>query len=82
MYGPVRGYAGGVRILPLAMLLVIAALCAFAVNFVAATGGHCGEDGCIDFPEWLYMASGWLVLACLAALLVLGVYGVLRRLRG
>ena len=78
---PSAGTREHVRILPIATLLVIAALCAFAVNFVAATGGHCGDDGCGEFPEWLYVASGWLVLLSLAALLLLLVFGLVHRLR-
>ena len=65
----------------LALALLATTLAAFAVNFVAATGGHCGDYGCSSFPEWLYVSSGWLVLLCLAGLVLLLGYGAVRRLR-
>ena len=35
----------------------------------------------LDFPEWLYLLSGWVVLLGLAALVLLAVDGAIRRLR-
>ena len=35
----------------------------------------------LDFPEWLYLLSGWVVLLSLAALVLLAVYGAIRHLR-
>jgi hypothetical protein len=64
------------------MLCVTVALGAFAVNFLGATGGHCGAYGCTTFPEWLYVGSGWLVVACLAILLLTAAYAAVRRLLG
>jgi hypothetical protein len=29
-----------------AIPLLLTALAAFVVNFLGATGGHCGDDGC------------------------------------
>ena len=78
---PIAGTRKDVRPLPLATLCVVVALAAFAVNFVAATGGHCGDYGCTGFPEWLYVGSGWAVMACLLALLIVLAYAGLRRLR-
>jgi hypothetical protein len=77
---PIAGTWEDVRTLPLAMLCVTVALTAFAINFVGATGGHCGGLGCSGFPEWLYVGSGWLVLACLACLLLTFAYAAIRRL--
>ena len=69
------------RIVPTAVLLLLVAVVAFMVNAVGAMGGHCGDDGCsASFPEWLYIASGWLVLACLAGLLGVLVFGAARRI--
>ncbi len=66
----------------LALTLVLTALAAFIVNFLGATGGHCDDSGCGgNFPEWLYLLSGWVVLLSLAALVLLAVYGAIRRLR-
>jgi hypothetical protein len=66
----------------LALALLATALVAFVVNFFGAMGGHCGDDGCsADYPEWLYVGSGWLVLLCLAGLVALLGYGAVRRLR-
>jgi hypothetical protein len=62
------------------MLCVTVALSAFAINFVSATGGHCGDFGCSGFPAWLYVGSGWLVLACLAGFLLLFAYAAIRRI--
>jgi hypothetical protein len=74
---PIAGTREDVRSLPLATLCVVVALTAFAINFIAATGGDCGEFGCNGFPEWLYVGSGWLVMACLLALvIVLGMAAV------
>jgi hypothetical protein len=68
--------------MPLAVALLTTALVTFAVNFVAATGGHCGDDGCTGFPEWLYVTSGWAVMASLAALLFLLMRGLAIRITG
>jgi hypothetical protein len=77
---PIAGTPEDVRTLPLALFCVTVALTAFAINFVGATGGHCGDFGCSGFPEWLYMGSGWLVLSCLAGLLLTFAYAAIRRL--
>jgi hypothetical protein len=63
----------------LAIALLAATLLGFAINFVSETGGRCRGGGCSDFPEWLYIASGWAVLASLGALLVLLGYSLTRR---
>jgi hypothetical protein len=76
---PIAGTHEDVRTLPLAMLCVTVALAAFGASFT--TGGRCGELGCSGFPEWLYVASGWLVLLCLAGLLLTFAYAAIRRLR-
>jgi hypothetical protein len=77
MYEP--GYFFTVR---LALPLLTIALVAFAVNFVGATGGHCDDSGCSgNFPEWLYVGSGWVVLLSVAALLVVLAVGLVRRAR-
>jgi hypothetical protein len=78
---PIAGTHEDVRTLPLAMLCVTVALAAFGASFTGATGGRCGELGCSGFPEWLYVASGWLVLLCLAGLLLTFAYAAIRRLR-
>ena len=77
---PIAGTRENVKPLPLAMLCVTVALSAFAINFVGATGGHCGDFGCSGFPEWLYVGSGWLVLTCLAGLVLMFAYAAIRRL--
>jgi hypothetical protein len=77
MYEP--GYFSTVR---LALPLLTVALAAFVVNFLGATGGHCDDSGCSgNFPEWLYVGSGWLVLLSVAALLVVLAVGLVRRAR-
>ena len=63
----------------LAIALLAATLLGFAINFVSQTGGRCRSGGCSDFPEWLYVTSGWAVLASLGALLVLLGYSLTRR---
>ena len=65
----------------LALVLLTTALAALAVNFMGATGGHCGDDGCTGLPEWLYVSSGWMVTACLAGMLVLVGLSLTRRRR-
>jgi hypothetical protein len=73
---------GNRSLMRLALAVLATALVAIVVNFLGATGGHCDDDGCsADFPEWLYLGLGWLVLLCLAALLLLAGYGAVRRLR-
>jgi hypothetical protein len=62
--------------------LVIAAIVGLAINFMGATGGHCGDDGCSsNFPQWLYDGSGWVVVLAVFALLVVGAFWAMRGLR-
>jgi hypothetical protein len=63
----------------LAIALLAATLLAFAINFVSETGGRCRGGSCSDFPEWLYITSGWAVLTSRGALLVLLGYSLARR---
>jgi hypothetical protein len=53
---------------------------ALAVNFLGAAGGHC-DDSCSDnFPYWLFVASGWVVMLCVVGLVVVGAIALIRRL--
>jgi hypothetical protein len=71
-----------VNLIQIATVSALTAVVAFAVNFIGATGGHCDDSGCSEnFPVWLYVASGWLVLLSLAALLVVAAVGIVRRVR-
>lgn len=70
------------RLAAAAFLLFVLAVAALAVNYIGAAGGHCDEVSCGgDFPRWLYLGSGWVVTLCLAALLILGVAAIVRRVR-
>ena len=63
----------------LAIALLAATLLGFAINFVSETGGRCPGGGCSDLPEWLYLVSGWAVVASLGAMLVLLGFALTRR---
>ena len=77
---PIAGTREDVKPLALAMLCVAVALTAFAINFLGVTGGHCGDFGCNGFPQWFYVGSGWLVLACLAGFVLVFAYAAIRRI--
>lgn len=70
------------RLASVALTLTATAIIAFLVNIAGATGGHCDDSGCsANFPDWLYEASGVTVLMAAAAVVVIAVVGLIRRLR-
>jgi hypothetical protein len=63
----------------LAIALLAATLLGFAINFISTTGGRCRGGGCGDFPEWLFVLSGWAVVAAVGAMFVLLGFALTRR---
>ena len=59
--------------------LALLAVLAFAVNFLGAAGGHCDDSCGGNFPYWLYVASGWVVILCVVALVAVGALALIRR---
>ena len=62
------------------MLAVIGVL-AFVVNYFGAAGGHCDDSCSGNFPFWLFVASGWVVVVCVALLVVIAAVALIRRLK-
>ena len=54
---------------------------ALVINFVGATGGHCDESCSGNFPFWLYVGSGWVVVLCVVLLIAVGMTALIRRFR-
>jgi hypothetical protein len=63
----------------LAIGLLAATLLGFAINFVSETGGRCPGGSCSEFPEWLFVLSGWAVVASVGGMLVLLGFALTRR---
>jgi hypothetical protein len=70
-----------VRLAALSVGLAAVGVLALLVNFVGAAGGHCDASCSGNFPRWLYVASGWVVVLCVALLIALAAAGIVRRLR-
>jgi len=63
-----------------ATTLLVIALVALLVNFWGGVDGRCSDEGWSGCG-WTWKLSGWIVLACLAGLVGLGVAAVVRWLR-
>jgi hypothetical protein len=70
-----------VRLAGLSGGLAVVAVLAFITNYLGAAGGHCDDSCSGNFPFWLYVASGWVVVVCVVGLVVIGAAAVIRRLR-
>ena len=68
------------RLTGLSAGLAVIAVLALAVNYLGAAGGHCDDSCGGNFPYWLYVASGWVVMLCVVGLVVVGVVALIRRL--
>jgi hypothetical protein len=65
-----------------AAVLTVLAVAGLVTNFLGAAAGHCDEHGCSgNFPRWLYIGSGWFVLACVVGLLAIAAMAVAHRIR-
>jgi hypothetical protein len=73
-------HAAPVRVGALALGLAVAAAVALVINFVGAAGGHCDESCSGNFPFWLYVGSGWVVVLCVVLLLAVGVIALIQRI--
>jgi hypothetical protein len=70
-----------VRLAALALGLAVTGVLGFLINFVGAAGGHCDESCSGNFPFWLYVGSGWVVVLCVVLLIAVGVIALVRRFR-
>jgi hypothetical protein len=61
-------------------VIALVGFVAFVVNWLGGIEGRCSDEGWSGCG-WTWQLSGWLVLACLAGLLGLGLAALGRRFR-
>src|SRR4051812_46560417 len=79
--GPCGYHTASMRLAGLSVALVGIAVVALVVNYLGAAGGHCDDSCSGNFPFWLYVASGWVVILSVVLLLVIAAVALVRRLR-